>query len=335
MKATGVILCAGKGTRMNDDTKNKVCFKCAGTPVIRRIVENMKRGGVERFVIVVGHKAESVMDALNGVDGVVYAYQKEQKGTGHAAMCGLRALKSMGAAGPVIISMGDKIISEKVIAELIERSKKANAVWCVQPLERNRNGGRVAMLGETPCGIVEFADAALMKLGEVAPSEYESTLESIGLNSKKAQKVIAAALNNKPEKTVCLNGQVFCADELLNSKYANAGLYCFDLDEAVRIIEGLGSNNAQGEVYITDAMECFARSDSITLYQIEEKTDMLTYSTKTELSKMNMHFMRRSSELIAAIDNGELDEMFSRLYSDSASEQKGRYKSLLGAHIER
>lgn len=335
MKATGVILCAGKGTRMNDDTKNKVCFKCAGTPVIRRIVENMKRGGVERFVIVVGHKAESVMDALNGVDGVVYAYQKEQKGTGHAAMCGLRALKSMGAAGPVIISMGDKIISEKVIAELIERSKKANAVWCVQPLERNRSGGRVAMFGETPCGIVEFADAALMKLGEVAPNEYESTLESIGLNSKKAQKVIAAALNNKPEKTVCLNGQAFCADELLNSKYANAGLYCFDLDEAVRIIEGLGSNNAQGEVYITDAMECFARSDSITLYQIEEKTDMLTYSTKTELSKMNVHFMRRSSELIAAIDNGELDEMFSRLYSDSASEQKERYKSLLGVHIER
>lgn len=335
MKATGVILCAGKGTRMNDDTKNKVCFECAGTPVIRRIVENMKRGGVERFVIVVGHRAESVMDALNGVDGVVYAYQKDQKGTGHAAMCGLKALKSMGADGPVIISMGDKIISERVISELIERSKKANAVWCVQPLERNRSGGRVAMFGEKPCGIVEFADAALMKLGEVEQSEYERTLEQIGLNSTKAAKVIASALKNKPEKTVCLNGREFCADELLNSKYANAGLYCFDLDEAVNVIDGLGSNNAQGEIYITDAMECFAKRDSIALYQIEDKTDMLTYSTKTELSKMNVHFMRTVSELIAAIDGGELDERFLGVYGDGAKAQKQRYISLLEKHMEK
>ena len=42
MRASGVLLCAGKGTRMNDDTINKVCFDCAGKPVIRRIVENMK-----------------------------------------------------------------------------------------------------------------------------------------------------------------------------------------------------------------------------------------------------------------------------------------------------
>ena len=41
-----VILCAGKGTRMNDDSKNKVCFECAGVPVIKRIIANMRQGGV-------------------------------------------------------------------------------------------------------------------------------------------------------------------------------------------------------------------------------------------------------------------------------------------------
>ena len=51
-----VILCAGKGTRMNDDSKNKVCFECAGVPVIRRIIANMRQGGVQRFVLVVGHR---------------------------------------------------------------------------------------------------------------------------------------------------------------------------------------------------------------------------------------------------------------------------------------
>ena len=66
-----VILCAGKGSRMNDDSKNKVCFDCAGVPVIRRIIDNMKSAGVNRFVVVIGHQAYSVMDCLDGVEGVV------------------------------------------------------------------------------------------------------------------------------------------------------------------------------------------------------------------------------------------------------------------------
>jgi bifunctional N-acetylglucosamine-1-phosphate-uridyltransferase/glucosamine-1-phosphate-acetyltransferase GlmU-like protein len=76
----------------------------------------------------VGHLAQTVMDALDGEAGVVYAYQKEQKGTGHAALCGLDALASIGATGPCIISMGDKIIAPKVISDLIERAKSARAV---------------------------------------------------------------------------------------------------------------------------------------------------------------------------------------------------------------
>ena len=38
----------------------------------------------------------------------------------------------------------------------------------------------------------------------------------------------------------------------------NAGLYCFDVDSAVNVIKTLGSNNAQGEIYLTDALEKFA-----------------------------------------------------------------------------
>ena len=57
-----VILAAGKGSRMNDNSTNKVCFDCAGVPVIRRILDEMRAGGVSLFVIVVGHMAQDVMD---------------------------------------------------------------------------------------------------------------------------------------------------------------------------------------------------------------------------------------------------------------------------------
>ena len=77
-----ILLCAGKGTRMGQSDRSKVAYDCAGVPVIKRIVRNMREGGVTRFVVVVGHMAESVMSALADEPGILYAYQKEQKGTG-------------------------------------------------------------------------------------------------------------------------------------------------------------------------------------------------------------------------------------------------------------
>ncbi|MBO7214716.1 MAG: NTP transferase domain-containing protein, partial [Clostridia bacterium] len=335
MNAAAIILCAGKGTRMGDDTKNKVCFDLAGVPTIKRIIGNMKDAGVNRFVIVVGHNAYSVMDTLDGEEGVVYAYQKEQKGTGHAALCGLKALQSIGYSGAVIISMGDKIISTRVISNLLEKSKTSKAVWSVQPLLANYNGGRVVTIDDKPFGVVEFADAALLKLGEVEVDNYEKTLKDIKLNAKKAEKVLIKAQKGKPCSTVTLCGRTFTADEVLYSKYANAGLYCFDLNRAVEIISGLGNNNAQGEVYITDALEKFAQDGEAVINEVLAKEDMLTYSTKVELREISKSFMRCASQIISDINLKKEDEFFVNLYSDNFENQKKRYVELLQLFISK
>ena len=323
--AAAIILCAGKGTRMNDDSKNKVCFDCAGIPVIKRIIANMREGGVSRFVIVIGHQAYSVMDCLDGVGGVIYAYQKEQKGTGHAALCGLKALSTMGYTGPVIVSMGDKIISKDVIAGIIQKSQSAEAVFGVQPIRANFNGGRVVVDGDKPYGIVEFADAALMALADVSEDDYDAKLKAIGLNAKKAEKVRKKALESKPSGTKELCGRIFGADEVLNTKYANAGLYCFDVNEAIRAIGNVGADNAQGEIYLTDTLEYFASKNEAVLYEVRSADDMLTYSTKPELRKMSRKFMRKASEFIDDIKDGKLDAVFNELYPDNAESQKQRY----------
>ncbi len=335
MNTAAVILCAGKGTRMNDDSKNKVCFDCAGIPTIKRIIENMRLAGVTRFVVVIGHNAYSVMDCLDGVEGVVYAYQKEQNGTRHAAMCGLKALQTIGYSGPVIVSMGDKIIAKDVIRDLLEKSENAKAVWGVQPLMANFNGGRVITVDEKPYGIVEFADAALMKLASADEKDYADVLRATKLNAKKAEKVLKRALECKPCGTVTLCGKVFDADEVLNTKYANAGLYCFDVDEAVRIIESIGSNNAQGEVYLTDALEKFSENDDAEIYVVKSAEDMLTYSTKQELRDISRYFMRTASEFERDINNGSFDSMFRGLYRDNAEDQKKRYVELIKLFVKK
>jgi len=330
-----VILCAGKGSRMNDDSKNKVCFDCAGIPVIRRIIDNMKSAGVNRFVVVIGHQAYSVMDCLDGVDGVVYAYQKEQKGTGHAALCGLNALLSVGHTGPTIVTMGDKIISKDAICGMLQKAETAKAVWGVQPVSANFHGGRVVVKEGKPYGVVEFADAALMALANVKKEDYEATLNNIGLNIKKAQKVLKCAESSPPCATKLLCGSEFTADEILNAPYANAAFYCFDTKEVIKAIGTLKSNNAQGELYLTDTLEYFAKQNSAVLYEVKNKNDMLTYSTKKDLRAVSEEFMRTALEYIESIKNGEMDDVFTKLYGKDIAEQKNRYLDILNKFIEK
>ena len=306
MENAAIILCAGKGTRMNDDSQNKVCFDCAGIPTIKRIIYNMKAAGVTSFVIVVGHQSQSVMDCLSDVHGITYAYQREQLGTGHAAMCGLKVLESMGYRGNVIISMGDKIVSARVIKNILEKSSEGKNVWSVQPIANNPGGGRVVTVDDEPYGIVEFADAALMALADVPSNEYASVLREIGLNEKKAAKVLEKARDHLPSGTIVLNGREFSAKEILSSKYANAALYCLDLESIIEIISNLKSDNAQGEFYITDALEHFAGKGNVCLNVIESADDMLTYSNKRELREISKKFMRTASEFVADIRDGLL-----------------------------
>ena len=320
---------------MNDDSKSKVCFDCAGVPVIKRIISSMRQGGVSCFVVVVGHKAESVMGCLDGEPGVIYAYQKDQRGTGHAAMCGLDVLRSIGYSGPALISMGDKIINPSVISGILQKAGDSKAVWGVQPVTANYNGGRVVVKDGKPYGVVELADAALMTLADLPSAEYADKLRSLKLNEKKAAKVMKLAKEHAPVRTKRLVDEEFTADEILSTPYANAGLYCLDVDMAIEAIETFNASNAQGEIYLTDALEWFAENSSAELYEIENADDMRTYSTKTDLRSMAVGFMRSASEFRADVLSGKLDREFTRLYGDGSEDQKERYVVLIDRFISK
>ena len=335
MTIAAVMLCAGKGTRMNDDSKNKVCFDCAGVPVIKRIIGNMRQAGISRFVLVVGHRAESVMDCLADEPGVIYAYQKEQKGTGHAARCGLEALAQLGFKGRAIVSMGDKIVAANVIHDLMEASTEAEAVWGVQPVAVNHGGGRVVVADGQPYGVVEWADVAYYSLAGHPVQEWQGILDAMKLNAKKAAKVMERATSKPPVDGVTLNGRHFSSAELRAVQYANAGLYCFDVTAALEAIGQCGSDNAQGEIYLTDTLEIFASRKAAKLLEIERQEDMLTFSTRPELRDMSRYFLPKVETCLAALRNGEWTGRFEDIYGAAASGQKERYVQLLEAFLKR
>ena len=305
-QAAAILLCAGKGTRMGDDSKNKVAYDCAGTPVVRRIVENMRKGGVERFVVVVGHRAESVMAALDGERGVIYAYQKEQKGTGHATARGLDALEDIGFEGRVIVSMGDKIVSPRIVSEILSKQSGKGAVCGVQPREEHPNGGHVMFSGERALGIIEHADALRAK--------------SSG-------------------ETIPLAGREFSGADALASPFVNTAFYCFDARALARELSTVGSDNAQGEIYLTDTIERFAARGELDVYRVDNPDDLLTYSTRPELRRIARKFLRRASAFLAEASDGRtiaLLQAFIGRYGDRPmvlARAPGRV-NLMGRHIE-
>ncbi len=98
-----IILAAGQGTRMRSRLP-KVAHAVAGRSIVRHVVECARAAGVERCVVVVsgGPDADAVRAAAG--DGVRFAVQQEQLGTGHAVE---QARGAAGDADFVLILNGD------------------------------------------------------------------------------------------------------------------------------------------------------------------------------------------------------------------------------------
>src|SRR5690554_4246307 len=63
MKNYGLILAAGKGTRMQTDLP-KCAFPILRKPMIEYIVDEMEKSVIDEVVTIVGHKKEVIMDIL-------------------------------------------------------------------------------------------------------------------------------------------------------------------------------------------------------------------------------------------------------------------------------
>lgn len=123
---TAIILAAGKGTRMDSDLP-KVLHEVAGRPMLIRVLDNLRDGGINNHILVVGHGSDLVRSTV--IKAGLYpqfAYQAEQKGTGHAVMCALPFLSPN--AKNVIVTYGDKpLMSGATFIKLVKKQQKTKA----------------------------------------------------------------------------------------------------------------------------------------------------------------------------------------------------------------
>lgn len=121
-----VVLAAGLGKRMNSDLP-KVLHPALGRPLVLHVLEQIDPLKPRVTVVVVGHRAPLVREALRGRD-VVFAEQIPQLGTGHAVQMAWLALRA--GPGTLLVLAGDMpLIRTATLKRLLERhEREGNAV---------------------------------------------------------------------------------------------------------------------------------------------------------------------------------------------------------------
>ncbi len=136
----GVILAAGKGTRMKSKDKNKVTLPFLNKPLIVYSVELMEKIA-DKVIVVVGAFHESVKKVLKDYK-VIYAYQKKRLGTAHATKVAVEEIKKLNLNPQlVLVGYGDHTMFYKKedIEKLIKIHQEKKAVMTLITVEHDNN----------------------------------------------------------------------------------------------------------------------------------------------------------------------------------------------------
>lgn len=169
----GIILAAGKGTRMKSKLP-KALHPICGKPMTRYAIDACKGSGVQDCLVVIGYGSEQVQEALG--EDVRYVVQKEQLGTGDACK---RAAELLGDRDiDVLVMPGDTpLVSSEILRRLAadHASSEAAATLLTTVLDDAGDYGRVVRTSDGSVqGVVEANDASPEQLAvrEINTSIY-------------------------------------------------------------------------------------------------------------------------------------------------------------------
>jgi len=149
--------------------------------MVQLVADAMREAGIDKIVVVVGHGGEAIVTALG--DTFEYAWQVEQKGTGHAVVCASEALA--GFDGLVVIAPGDTTLVEaEFFRNLVDYHVGQGARCTVATAIQDDPTGYGRMLRDefgNLAGIVEHKDATPEQLTILEVNAGIYCVESLGI----------------------------------------------------------------------------------------------------------------------------------------------------------
>ena len=258
MNLSCVILAAGEGTRMKSKLP-KVLHTVCGVPMLQAVVSTAKKLKPNKIVIVTGEHKQRIKDTLQD-DELVFALQKEPRGTGHALRCARPALKN--TKGVIVVLNGDSpLVRSETIREFLHLHRRnMNSVSILSFAATNPdNYGRIVRDASGRLqGIVEQNDAssAQKEIREVNSGVYAlqpdalHVLDEIRMNRPKGEyyltDIVAAAMRkNLRTAAYCMGTEdefmgvntrreLYAASRLMKKriidKWIDRGIFFLDTD---------------------------------------------------------------------------------------------------------
>lgn len=274
---TAVILAAGHGKRIKSQT-SKMLHKVWEVPTVERVYNACRKGlGNSNNILVVGIKAETVISVFGKKEDTIFAHQEVQHGTGHAVQMGVEGIDADRYNGVVYILPGDMGLLD---AETMTMFKQAftdsgadmmvlTGLYEGDPAENAY--GRIIRVKDTDAEGRPAGDDA----GKVIEIKEHKDILSLG---------------DDENYVLEFNGRrySYSKQELIENNEFNSGVYAFNYKKLIEQINNLSSDNAQGEIYITDLIYLFNKSGyTVQAVSPEKQYVLMGFNDKAVLKEMN------------------------------------------------
>jgi bifunctional UDP-N-acetylglucosamine pyrophosphorylase/glucosamine-1-phosphate N-acetyltransferase len=223
-----IVLAAGQGKRMNSDLP-KVLHRACGRPIVEYVLDAARAAGAARLVVVVGHRAELVQQALGRHADVEFARQVRQLGTGDAVKAARSAVGDH--QGPVLVLAGDTpLLRSRSLRTLLDEQSARQAACVVGTAETEQNQG----LGR----IVRDVGGAFQRIVEEKDATPEQKLireVNTGCYAFHGPDLFAALDEIQPQNQ---QGEYYltdCADVLRRRGRPVVAACCFEIAEALGV----------------------------------------------------------------------------------------------------
>lgn len=275
VKETAIILAAGHGKRIKSQ-KSKMLHNIWGEPTVCRVYDACTGGlGNSNNIVVVGIKAEDVIQTIGKKDNGIYVYQAEQNGTGHAVQVALDKIEMDEYDGVVYVFPGDMgLINKTSVANFKEEFKNSKSDMMVltglfDGDYRENYYGRIVRVKEKDCEGNESPDA-----GKVIKIMEHKDILSLGDDEKHIVK---------------FNGREYSytKKELLKNNEFNSGVFAFTYKYLAELIGKIKSDNVQKEIYLTDLIYLFNEKGlSVGAVSPKQQHVIMGFNNKSVLKEM-------------------------------------------------
>ena len=335
-----VILAGGKGTRMAVDERQKSLCPILGRPALTRTLDTCRAFGIRHFILIAGFGYRDVLRHVGLEDpGITFLYQEQQLGTGHAARLAARYLQSQGYHGDVLVVMGDKFITRRGFARLLRdhAARRPHLTISTASKQAWPDSGRVLMdaAGQVQA-IIEKPDLVQSRwlrdfyhwpadpvpcppLLDLAlrywnrPEKWKKLLGPDLWEALQTQPAIPKNNGWLPKPEDALRFAVTPALSLSGQEIeeqcgqVNISVYIFQSAPFYQTMEQLRPNNAQGELYLTDAVleltrSCHSHGYCVLASAMPHDYDIMGFNTREELD-----FIERSILEKGLLDENETD----------------------------